>query len=208
MFEEDSGEKIKKILKIGGGLIFSFILIFIIVKTFILKPSKPPSPVIPPQEIEEIKVKWPEKERVKVKKNVFLRLIKIEDYVLEDIKPAEGFKFLSLEIELENKSSEAIRFPSFSQLWKIISIDGESYYPFYPWLWTPPAPLNPNLRKPALFSSEKFKEELAPESIERGYISFEVPKEILIKEVIFQTEEKKFIFEILPRSSIGRAAAS
>jgi hypothetical protein len=189
MFEEYPEGKTKKYLKIGIILVVSLILVFLLVKVFILKPKKPQVIIPPPP--EEVKIKWPGQEIVELKKNVFLRLIKIEDYVLEDIKPEEGFKLLSLEVEFENKSNESVRFRPFYE-WKVISTTGNFYTPIYPWVYTPPAPLNPLTRKPVLF----LEEELAPGDIERGYISFHILEKISIKEVVFQTPQKKIIFEI------------
>ena len=195
MFEEYPEGKTKKYLKIGVISVISLILIFLLIKIFILKPEKPQLIIPPPP--EEIKIKWPEQEKVEIKANVFLKLVAIEDYVLENIKPSEKYKFLSLEIEIENKSNESISFQPFTE-WMIISKAEESYYSIYPWIYTPPAPLVPQVRKPVLLLEEGLVKELSPGSIEKGYISFQVPEDILIKEVVFQTVQKKIIFEILP----------
>jgi len=103
-------------------------------------------------------------EKVEIKKDVFVTLIKIEDSTLE--------------IEYENKSNEVFNYNPFDE-WKIISWDGKSYT------------LIQNLLKPALSGGR-----LNPGNMKRGYLSFELPKDILIREIVFRIPEKKIIFQI------------
>jgi len=197
--EEFFEERKKKILKIGLVLVFSFLLIFVLIKIFTLNPKRsteivPSVPKTTP--LEEVEINWPEKESVEIKESVFLSLIKIENYNLEGLTLPEGFKFLSLEVELENKSTESVNFQSFVGFseWIIISHDGRSYYSIYPWTYTPPAPFDPSLRQPALLLNKEFQ----PGTLEKGYISFRVPEDISIKEIIFYVGSKKIIYQISP----------
>jgi len=84
----------------------------------------------------------------------------------------------TLEIEYENKSNEVFNYNPFDE-WKIISWDGKSYT------------LIQNLLKPALSGGR-----LNPGNMKRGYLSFELPKDILIREIVFRIPEKKIIFQI------------
>jgi hypothetical protein len=200
-FEEESGEEKKKFLKIGLILLFSLILVFALVKVFVLKPkgtleTKPKTEITQP-EIKEIKIEWPNQKKVEIKENVFLELINIEDYQVEGVKPQEGFKFLSLEVELENKMNDPTQLSAWGG-WQMISKNDEVYYSIYPRIASDPASgLSPKVRKPALDANVVMNKTVAPGK-EKGYISFEAPKEISIKEIIFQTENKKIIFQMPP----------
>ena len=182
-------------------MFFSLILVFALVKVFILKPrggpeTNPPTEITPP-EIKEIKIEWPNQKRVEIGENIFLELIDIEDYQIEGVRPQEGFKFISLEIELENKTKEPIELSAWGG-WQIISEKEEIYSSIFPRTASNPASgLSPKVRKPALDANAVINKIVAPDK-EKGYISFEVPKEISIKEIIFQAEHKKFIFQMPP----------
>lgn len=69
-------------------------------------------------------------ERVEAIENVFIRPIRIEEYSVEGIKPAEGFKFFSFEVEYENKKIESLGFYfySFSD-WRVIDENKAVYKP-------------------------------------------------------------------------------
>jgi len=199
MFEEESSEKRgKKLIKIGG-LILTIILIFVLVQKFFLKPKKTqPNLEIQPFILtnpEEIEKAWQKEEKIEIQPGFFIRLIGMEDYILEKVTPSQGFKFFSLEIEYENKSKEAIRPLPFYE-WLILSTEDKSFIPIPPRPYTEPAPLAPIVRKPALLMGERKTRELPPEITEKGYVSFQVPENMKIKEVIFKNPFKKITFQI------------
>lgn len=126
-------------------------------------------------------------EEIEIKENIFVKPIKIGDYISKERKPVPGFKFLYLEIEFENKSIEAINLYQFID-WRIIDEKNQIYYP---------------IPKPGLATQQTLIESsilidftLNPGSTKEIHLFFEVPEEILIKEVIFRSQYKKIIFKI------------
>jgi len=201
--EEFSEERKKKFLIIGVVSFFSIVIIFFLLKTFIFKPKTVTeiAPLIPETTVlEKVIVIWPDKKRVEIKENVFVSLLKIEDYTIEGITAPEGYKFLSLEVELENKATDSLKFIP-SHEWKIIDASGNFRSPIYPRMGSyPESEPVPQLRKPALLDAPipSSKKEINPNSVERGYVSFLIAKDASIKVVVFQALQKKIIYQISP----------
>ena len=68
------------------------------------------------------------KEGAEIENNVFIKLIKMEDYSLKDLQPPEGFKFLSLEIEYDNKSGKSVNIDPLGE-WRLTTYKGDILYP-------------------------------------------------------------------------------
>lgn len=107
-------------------------------------------------------------EKKEIKENVFVEAIKIEDYILE--------------IEYENRSTEPVSFYSFGD-WKIVDKDGKIYYPI-------PGP-DFEITQPMLPDIE-----LDLGGKEKVSLSFGIPKDVLVKEVIFRNIDREIIFKI------------
>ncbi len=121
-------------------------------------------------------------EKIEIKENVSVKPIKIEDYISKERKPVSGFKFLSLEVETENKSTEVINLYQFID-WRIIDEKNQIYYP---------------IPKPGSEATQQiipdFK--LSPHNTKITHLFFEVPEEISVREVVFENQYKKVIFKI------------
>lgn len=117
-------------------------------------------------------------EKAEIKKNVFVKPIQFEKVEIPAVK-----KVYSLEIEYENNSQELIDIYPFSD-WRIVDAGGEIFSP-------PPVTSAVFLREPVLLGGE-----LHPGESKRGYVMFEIEKEISAKAVIFKNMEKKVIFEM------------
>ena len=135
-------------------------------------------------------------EKVEIIKGVFIQPIKIIDY--KDKKPANSLnKFLRLEVEFENKTSGAATFSSPME-WRVLNQDKQFYYPIINIDWQtigqnqeqPPTPLT----EPEISFLPDIK--LNPDETKKASIFFELPKEFLVKELVFQNLDKKIIFEI------------
>jgi len=201
--EEFFEERKKKILKIGLVLVFSFLLIFVLVKVFVLKPKKLeeagskmdfPSKI----ELEEIKLSWPGQKKVEIFSDVFLELINIENYEIEGITSLEGFKFISLEIELENKKNDLVAIRPWGQ--SLTGVGEErAYNPIPPRtasdLTSPPSI---KVRKPDINIKVAAEKVMERNSKEKGYVSFEIPEKMTLKEIIFYVGSKKIIYQISP----------
>lgn len=122
-------------------------------------------------------------DKVEVIKDVFIRPIKIEKYLAKGVKPAEGFEFLSLEVEYENKRAESLGFYFYIfGDWRIIDENQKSHKPIFD-------PLEP-IEVPSPVP------EMGPEETKKISVFFETPEDILLKELIFQNFDKKVIFKI------------
>lgn len=126
-------------------------------------------------------------EEIEIKENIFVKPIKIKDYISKERKPVPGFKFLYLEIEFENKSIEAINLYQFID-WRIIDEKNQIYYP---------------IPKPGLATQQTLIESsilidftLNPGSTKEIHLFFEVPENVSLKELVFKNLDKKIIFKI------------
>jgi len=125
-------------------------------------------------------------------KNVFMKLIEVEDYMPEEVQPQKGTKLFSLLVKYENRSKDFFSPQPFSE-WKVVLVNGEFYSPLPPTAFSGLiGKLNPLIRRPALL----LKGGLKPGSTEKGYISFSLPQNNSIRTVVFQNLFKKVIFEI------------
>ena len=128
-------------------------------------------------------------EEEKIKENVLVKPIKLEEYLPPTLSPElvgrlpENLKSLILEVEYKNNSGNPIDFYPFSE-WRIIDKNGEEYAP-------PPETSVRVLREPTLFRGK-----LEPNETKKGYIPFEVPKEISPEKIIFKNTERKIIFQL------------
>jgi hypothetical protein len=125
-------------------------------------------------------------EKIEISRELFLRPINIEEYWPENVKLPEGIKIISLEIEYENKGADPVRIYLFDG-WKIITENGSVFGP-------PSLTSALVLREPI-----PYDQELEPAQIKKGYIVFEVPKEISlerVKKILFRNLDKKIIFQI------------
>ena len=107
-------------------------------------------------------------EKKEIKENVFVEAIKIEDHISE--------------IEYENRSTEPVSFYSLGN-WKIVDKEGKIYYPI-------PGP-DFEITQPMLPDIE-----LNLGGKEKVSLSFGIPEDVLVKEVIFRNIDRKIIFEI------------
>ena len=126
-------------------------------------------------------------EEKEIKENVFVRPIKIEEYMPPASSPELVGRLpenlLTLEIEYKNNSNSPVGFYPFSE-WRVVDKDGQEYI-------CPPQTSARVLREPTLFGGE-----LKPKETKRGYIPFEVPKDLLVEKIIFKNMEKKVIFSL------------
>ena len=124
-----------------------------------------------------------------IKENVLVKPIKIEEYMPPTLSPElveglpEDLKSLTLEVEYKNNSNQSFEFYPFSE-WRIIDKDGEEYA-------LPPETSARVLREPTLFGGK-----LGPNETKKGYIPFEIPKEISPEKLIFKRVERKIIFQL------------
>ena len=122
-------------------------------------------------------------------KNIFVKPIKIEEYMPPNLSSEligglpENLKSLTLEIEYKNNSDKIIEFSPFSE-WRIIDKNGGEYV-------SPSETSACVLREPTLFGGE-----LELNETKKGYIPFEVPKDVLPQKIIFKNIEKKIIFNL------------
>jgi len=128
-------------------------------------------------------------EEKEIKENVFVKPIKIEEYMPLASSPEvvgklpENLKSLTLEIEYKNNSNNPVGFYPFSE-WRVVDKDGKEYI-------CPPQTSARVFREPTLFGGK-----LKPKETKRGYIPFEVPKDFSVEEIIFKNMEKKVIFSL------------
>lgn len=117
--------------------------------------------------------------------NVFVTLNKIGEYQPVGIKPPVGLKFISAEVEYENKSNTNMNFLPLSE-WRLTNDSNkEIYYPTFT--------LIPSREERIAVPAEI---KLNPDETKRGSFFFQVPKDLNIKELVFQNLEKRIIFEI------------
>lgn len=123
---------------------------------------------------------WEEKmgEKGEIREGIFILPMKLEKLEI----PAER-KIYSLEVEYENNSQEIVFISPFGD-WQIVDLNGERFSP-------PSVTSAIFLREPILFGGE-----LKPGEKRRGYVMFEIEREISAKELIFKNMEKKVIFKI------------
>jgi len=107
-------------------------------------------------------------EQIEIKENVFVKAIKIEDSTLE--------------VEYENESAELVSFYSNSD-WKIVDDNGKIYSPLPPPDFEVKQPVLPDI-------------ELSPSEEKKVSLRFEIPEDILLKEIVFRNIDKKIIFKI------------
>ncbi len=128
-------------------------------------------------------------EEKEIEENVFVKPIKIEEYMPSALSPEvvgklpENLKSLTLEIEYRNNSNSPVGFYPFSE-WRIVDEDGKEYIP-------PSQTSARVLREPIIFGGE-----LKPKETKRGYIPFEVPKDFSVEKIIFKNMKKKVIFSL------------
>lgn len=194
MFEEDysSEGKTKKFLKIGGILILIVLVLFLI-WFFVFREKGQQI-----EKLKEVKVQWPQEESNQIGESISFKLIKIEYYIPTDVQTPKGYKFLSVEAEYENRASSA-HFLSF----ELIDKNGDKFAPIHAVNSSGPSVnIDPLLRKPLLLNIAVLSSggQIEPSTKKQGYISFQVPENIVIKEVVIESFEfkKKVVFEIPP----------
>lgn len=122
-------------------------------------------------------------EKVETVDNMFIKPIVVRDYSTQKTEPPQKSKFVLLEVEYENRSSEqSSYFYSFGE-WSIVSTDQKSYHTI-----TDPnvEDMEPTFPSPKLGSGE----------IKKVNVFFSVNKETPLKELIFRNLDKKVIFSI------------
>lgn len=132
-------------------------------------------------------------EKVEIMKGVFIQPIKIIDY--KDKKPANlSNKFVLLNVGYENELDEIINFSTVIE-WRIFNQSGEFYYPIINIDWQTVNQNNPpqSTSKSEITWLPDIK--LNPRSSQKTNIFFEIPKDFIIEELIFQNYSKKVIFK-------------
>jgi len=134
-----------------------------------------------------IKIDWPglvlEKklgEKIELKESIFMEVIGLKDREIKEIKPPEGFKTVSLQVQYENKSTEIVKLSHYMS-WAIVDEKNNSYSPIYEALL--------QSKKPPLLEIE-----LKPNSIKSDYIFFQTPENALLEKVILREPSRKIIF--------------
>lgn len=123
--------------------------------------------------------------KVELKENVFVRPINIGVYKPAGIKAPTGSKFLSLEVEYENKTNDSVVFSPLTE-WRLIDINKEVYYPVFKLI------TNRGSNETSLETSIIVK---SGEKKELGLFST-VPEDSQIEELVFKNLTKKIIFSI------------
>lgn len=125
-------------------------------------------------------------EERKIRENIFVKLIRTGNYLPKviNIKQNKGSKLFFLEVEYKNKSNKLVRLSPFLE-WQVINKNEEVYYPALKLI-----------RNPKTGDAEYPIIKLAPGRLRESTIMFEVPKNFVAKEAIFQNLYKKIIFKV------------
>ena len=118
-----------------------------------------------------------------IKKDFFVKPIKFEKYSATETRMPKELEGYTLEVEYSNNSDKKVFISPFNE-WIVVDIDGKEY-------GSPPYTSAYFLRDPA-FSGGEIKQN----GKEKGYVSFELPKETLFKKIIFISESKKITFDL------------
>jgi len=115
-------------------------------------------------------------EKTRVQAGIFIKPIKFEKY---SARSSEGpSKFFRLQVEFENNSFSPIEFTPLTE-WRVVDKNKDFYTPG----------LDPKGVTPA-------KVQLKPNSSQISYVFFEIPKDFVAKEIIFENSYKRIIFQI------------
>jgi len=123
---------------------------------------------------------------VEINNGIFVKPIKIEEYLPKDIELPEKIHILSLEIVYRNKTNKSVNILSFGE-WRLVDKQEKIFYP-------PPLSSAIALRKPAFLGQE-----IRAGQSKKGYVVFEVSRETLpnnIEKIIFKDFTRKIIFDL------------